>query len=114
MQLCANKPPAQALGAVCAISHTSDMFQVPLRLPTAVSLPRTEARTLGAELAPGHRGWAKLQIAQAVIYGSVSKQSCRFTVSCHLQVRFRAFNEFDPEFGNPFDAQIQSEFESEK
>lgn len=84
-QLCASKPPTQALGAVCAIPQTSDVFHVPLKLPTAVSLPRTKPRTPGAELAPGHRVWAKLQIAQAVIYGLVSEQSCRFTVSCHLQ-----------------------------
>lgn len=50
--------------------------------------------------------------------GWYPKQSSRFTVSCYLQswnqVRCGVFNEFDLEFENPFDAQIQSEFESEK
>lgn len=50
--------------------------------------------------------------------GWYPKQSSRFTLSCDLQswnqVRFGVFNEFDLEFENPFDAQIQSEFESEK
>lgn len=53
-----------------------------------------------------------------MIYGLVSKAEQQ--IYCFLSFpelkpgEIQGFNEFDLEFENPFDAQIQSEFESEK
>lgn len=74
---------------------------------------------LQQQLAPGQRGSGpSFNTPTPWFMDWYPKQNSRFTVSCHFQswnqVRFGAFNEFDLEFENPFDAQIQREFESEK